>query len=200
MKEVVIKKATDLFLKYGFKSVTMDELAFSLGVSKKTLYIHFSCKNEIVESSAFYFFEKIKKELMEIRKKSTNPIQEFYSVKFSIMRYLSDSKDSPHYQLQKYYPKIYEKLKSLEYEKFSDQVKQNLIEGINSGLFRKKINIEFLTRLYLAGMSNLRDITIFNPHKFAISSLMENYLEYHLRAIVTEEGLQLLNKTPNKLF
>ena len=50
MKEVVIKKATDLFLKYGFKSVTMDELAFSLGVSKKTLYIHFSCKNEIVES------------------------------------------------------------------------------------------------------------------------------------------------------
>ena len=200
MKSLIIKKANSLFLKYGFKSVTMDELALSLGMSKKTLYIHFDCKNDIVEASALDIFEKANKELILVRKKSENAIHEFHSVKYLIMKYLNDSKLSPHYQLQKYYPEIHEKIKSLEYKKFKKQVKKNILNGINAGLFRKNINIEFLTRLYLTGMSNLRDIKIFDPEKFNISELIENYLEYHLRAIVSDKGLNLLNKTPiNKI-
>ena len=111
MKSLIIKKANSLFLKYGFKSVTMDELALSLGMSKKTLYIHFDCKNDIVEASALDIFEKANKELILVRKKSENAIHEFHSVKYLIMKYLNDSKLSPHYQLQKYYPKIFKNLK-----------------------------------------------------------------------------------------
>ena len=80
MKSLIIKKANSLFLKYGFKSVTMDELALSLGMSKKTLYIHFDCKNDIVEASALDIFEKANKELILVRKKSENAIHEFHSV------------------------------------------------------------------------------------------------------------------------
>ncbi len=48
MKEVILKKTGDIFLKLGFKSVTMDDIASELGVSKKTIYKYFKNKEELV--------------------------------------------------------------------------------------------------------------------------------------------------------
>ena len=192
MKSTIIEKATKLFLQLGFKSVTMDDLAVSLGISKKTLYIHFENKHQLVKEVAHSIFEKVTRDIIKIKDDTSNPIEELHCVKMEAMKYLGSEKTSPNYQLQKYFPKIYEDLKTKEYQYFGELVKNSLQNGIDTDLFRAEIDVEFVSRLYLNGMRGIRDIEIFPIEQFKIEELFENYLDYHLRAIVTSKGLKSL--------
>ena len=192
MKSTIIEKATKLFLQLGFKSVTMDDLAVSLGISKKTLYIHFENKHQLVKEVAHSIFEKVTRDIIKIKDGTSNPIEELHCVKMEAMKYLGSEKTSPNYQLQKYFPKIYEDLKTKEYQYFGELVKNSLQNGIDTDLFRAEIDVEFVSRLYLNGMRGIRDIEIFPIEQFKIEELFENYLDYHLRAIVTPMGLKSL--------
>jgi len=192
MKSTIIEKATKLFLQLGFKSVTMDDLAVSLGISKKTLYIHFENKHQLVKEVAHSIFEKVTRDIIKIKDGTSNPIEELHCVKMEAMKYLGSEKTSPNYQLQKYFPKIYEDLKTKEYQYLGELVKNSLQNGIDTDLFRAEIDVEFVSRLYLNGMRGIRDIEIFPIEQFKIEELFENYLDYHLRAIVTPKGLKSL--------
>ena len=192
MKSIIIEKATKLFLQLGFKSVTMDDLAVSLGISKKTLYIHFENKHQLVKEVAYSIFEKVTRDIIKIKEGTSNPIEELHCVKMEAMKYLGSEKTSPNYQLQKYFPKIYEDLKTKEYQYLGEMVKSSLQNGIDSGLFRTEIDVEFVSRLYINGMRGIRDIEIFPIEQFKIEDLFEKYLDYHLRAIVTPKGMKSL--------
>ncbi|MDB4016332.1 TetR/AcrR family transcriptional regulator [Flavobacteriaceae bacterium] len=192
MKSTIIEKATKLFLQLGFKSVTMDDLAVSLGISKKTLYIHFENKHQLVKEVAHSIFEKVTRDIIKIKDGTSNPIEELHCVKMEAMKYLGSEKTSPNYQLQKYFPKIYEDLKTKEYQYLGELVKNSLQNGIDTDLFRAEIDVEFVSRLYLNGMRGIRDIEIFPIEQFKIEELFENYLDYHLRAIVTPKGMKSL--------
>jgi len=194
MRDNIIEKASELFLHLGFKSVTMEDLAVSLGISKKTLYIHFENKNQLVQEVTFLIYEKVTQDFLKIKKSAKNPIDELHCIKMEAMKYLGNEKSSPNYQLQKYFPKIYEDLKSKEYLYLGEMVKSSIQNGIDSGLFRNEIDVEFVSRLYLNGMRGIRDIEIFPIEQFKIEDLFENYLDYHLRAIVTSKGMKTLTQ------
>jgi|TARA_B100000767_G_C19764691_1_gene536943 AcrR family transcriptional regulator len=192
MKGTIIKEASKLFLQLGFKTVTMDDLAVSLGISKKTLYIHFENKQQLVYEVAQAIFEKITKDILKIKESCSNPIEEFHFMRLEAMKYLGNEKTSPNYQLQKHYPKIYMDLRTKEYQYLGKMVRDSLQDGINSGLFRAGIDLEFVSRLHINGMRGIRDIEIFPIEQFKIEELFENYLDYHLRAIITPKGYETL--------
>jgi AcrR family transcriptional regulator len=194
MKDVIIEKASKLFLQLGFKSVTMDDLAVSLGISKKTLYIHFENKYELVKEVTFTIFERVIGDIIQFKNEAENPIEELYCVKMEAMKYLGNEKTSPNYQLQKYYPDVYQNLRKKEYQYLGKFVQSSLQNGIDSGIFRSEIDVNFVSRLYLNGMLGIRDIEIFPIEEYKIEDLFENYLDYHLRAIVTKKGLKTLTQ------
>lgn len=194
MKETIIQKASLLFLQRGFKSVTMDDLAEALAISKKTLYTHFENKEALVQQSSFAVFDTVCREIEEIKNNATHPIEELYTVKTAVLKYYQNEGSSPVYQLQKYYPEIYAELKDQEYDRLGVLVKSSLNIGIETGLFRPNIDVDFVSRLYMNGMRGIRDIEIFPPTEFDIERLFESYLEYHARAIVTPKGLAILNE------
>ena len=110
MKEKIITEAIDLFSKFGFKSVTIDDIAKKMSVSKKTIYAHFPKKETLVETSVMKHFDIIIEKMMFISKHSKDPIIELYQMNKEALKYLSNEKNSPIYQLQKYYRSIYQKL------------------------------------------------------------------------------------------
>ena len=122
----------------------------------------------------------------------TNPIEELYSIKKLVMKHLKDEKSSPQYQLQKYYPNIYKTLKEKQFLMMQDCVRKNLERGVDLGIFRKDIHIDFIARLYFNGMLAIKDNDLFPAETFSVPVLMSNYLEYHLRGICTLEGLETL--------
>lgn len=197
MKEQIILKSKELFLQYGFKSVTMDDIANEMGISKKTIYAHFENKTKLIEATTFFVFESICDGIDHICDISENPIQELYDIKKFVMSCLNDEKTSPQYQLKKFYPHIFEALQKKQFEKMNGSVKESLEKGVKTGVFRKNIDTEFTSRMYFNGMNGIKDKSIFPSQAFPMPSLIESYLEYHLRAIVTEKGLKLLNKFIN---
>ena len=199
MKESILHKATDLFLTLGFKSVTMDDLAQEMGISKKTIYSHFENKTHLVEECTMNLFWYISKGIDHICSLGKNPIEELYEIKKFVMLHLKDERSSPQYQLQKYYPKIHRSLRNKQFDAMQDCIIQNLRKGIDEGIYRANLNIEFVSRIYFAGVNNIKDHTLFPGDKFPIAELMDDYLEYHLRGIVTPKGRQILNETINSI-
>ena len=197
MKEKILKTAADLFLTYGFKSVTMDDIANKIGMSKKTIYQYFDNKIKLVEATTLYVFDFISLGIDCICNDNLNPIEEIYEIKKFLMIHLKDEKSSPQYQLQKYYPKIHDALKSKQFCVMQDCITQNLSKGIKAGLYRDNMNIEFISKIYFSCMMVLKDKDLFPLNNFSMNSLMDNYLEYHLRGICTPKGIEIMQKFTN---
>ncbi len=194
MRTKIIQKSAELFLTLGFKSVTMDDIANELAISKKTIYIHFANKTKLVEAVTFEVFANVCEGIDGICNTSQNPIQELYDIKIFVMQYLKNEKTSPQYQLKKYYPQIHNRLHLKQFEKMHESVKESLQKGIDTNFYRHEINVDFISRMYFNGMTGIKDDTFFPNELYNMETLMENFLEYHLRAIVTEKGLKELNK------
>ena len=192
MTERILEKSNELFLNLGFKSVTMDEIATSLGVSKKTIYKYYKNKTELVAAVTHHMVDTICSGVDSIRELERNPIVELFSIKRLITEHLKDEKSSPHYQLQKYYPKIYDALKEKQFHVMQSCVINNLKKGIDTGFYRENIDLEFTSRIYFSGTLGIKDNDLFPLKEYGTHTLMNYYLEYHLRAISTEKGIQQL--------
>jgi predicted DNA-binding protein YlxM (UPF0122 family) len=198
MRDKIISNASELFITYGFKSVTMDDIANKQGISKKTIYQHFDNKTKLVEATTMHMFEIISHGIDCICKLGKNPVEELYDIKSFVMLHLKDENSSPQYQLQKYYPKISATLKKKQFEIMQECVTDNLKRGVDNNIFRPEINIDFISRIYFNSMISLKDQDLFPLNNFSMNMLMNNFLEYHLRGICTPNGLVILNKIINK--
>jgi AcrR family transcriptional regulator len=192
VREKILNSAAEMFLSYGFKSVTMDDIAESIGISKKTIYAHFSTKNKLVAAASLQVIQTMGCGIGAIQDKNQNPIKENYDIKHYIAQNLKGEKTSPHFQLQKYYPKVYESLKDKQYELLESCMQDNLKRGIESGYYREDINIDFISRIHFVGIMGIKDTDLFSPEKYTQPALMDHFLEYHLRAICTAKGLKTL--------
>lgn len=197
MREKIIHKATELFINLGFKSVTMDDLANEMGISKKTIYSHFRNKTELVEETTMTMCDFITCGIDNIVSLAKNPIEELYEIKKFVMVHLKDEKSSPVYQLQKYYPKIHKALKQKQYESMHGCVSENVRRGMVMGIYRDNLDVEFVSRIYFSGVTSIKDNSLFPTEIFSKAQLLDYYLEYHLRGIVTPKGRKILNSIIN---
>ncbi|MFD1314330.1 TetR/AcrR family transcriptional regulator [Namhaeicola litoreus] len=192
MKNSIIHKSAELFLKYGFKSVTMDDIATELGMSKKTIYTYFETKTKLVSETALHIFMEIENSITKTCLAGFSPIQEIYEIKTNVMRQLYNEQSYPMYQLQKYYPKIFNTIKAKQFEMLQSCVVTNLKNGIEQGFYRKNLDVNFISRLYFNGILGIKNVELFPSEEFTSTYLIDNYLDYHLRAITTEKGLNTL--------
>jgi hypothetical protein len=197
MKDKILEKATDMFLNFGFKSVTMDDLAHEMGISKKTIYTHYQNKTALVEDCTSHLFCTISEGIDHICSLGKNPIEELYEIKKFALLHLKDEKSSPQYQLQKYYPKIHDRIKLKQYEMMQECVVDNVMRGIKLGIYRENLNIDFVSRIYFSGVTSIKDHKLFPINQFPVIKLMDDFLEYHLRGIVTPKGRTILNSIIN---
>ena len=192
MKDKILQKSADMFLNLGFKSVTMDDIAQDLGISKKTIYSHFSTKRKLVEASTFYVLDQVNETICSILDANYDPIEETFTIKSMINNLLKNEKSSPSYQLQKYYPMIFKQVHEQQFEAVKGCIVENLKRGITGGYYRKDIDIDLITRFYFSGNISLTNHELFPIDIYEMSSLKDTFLEYHVRAIATEKGLTTL--------
>ena len=194
MKKNIILKATELFMKFGFKSVTMDDIAKEMGISKKTIYTHFNNKETIIGVVTDHVFETVCHDIDAICDLNQNPIQELYAIKKRVMQYMQKEKASPTYQLQKYYPAIYNNIKQRQFSYMQQCVVKNLNRGLEQDLYRQNIEVQFVARIYFNGITGIKEESLFPHTMYEGETLYEMYLEYHLRGIVTPKGRNILNQ------
>lgn len=198
MKETILQKANEMYLKLGYKSVTMDDIAAELGISKKTIYQHYSNKNELVEASTLYLFEKISGGIDQICELGHNSIDEIFLIRTFLMKHLNNESTSPFYQLQKFFPKTFACLRTKQFEKTHGCMMENIRKGIREGLFRDDIDVDFTSRIYFTGLTGVKDTDIFPSTSYEINAVNKQFIEYHIRSIATEKGLKILKTALEK--
>jgi len=194
MKEEIINTAGQMFLTLGVKSVTMDDVSSSLGVSKKTLYKFFGNKTELVESCMDMSHNSCVKDIVEVQSLHLNPVEEKFKIKSVFNERFKDAGSSPVYQLKKYYPLIHKKMMDRQSAVFANWMLSNLKKGIQDGFYRKDIPIESCVNFYKWIVFGIYDNT--SDVKKSIS-LEKEALVYHIRAIATEKGIKELENQIN---
>jgi len=194
MEHIILKKASELFIKYGFKNVTMDEIANDLGISKKTIYVYYENKSELVEAVIKYLFNEIKIIIEEIKNQNLNPIEESFKTFSTVSQLLQDEKISIEFQLKKYFPDVYERINCEKSEILQNTITDNLTRGINEGVYRISIDVDFISRYFLTTISSFKNYDYFEMDEVDLISGMKLILELYFRSIVTEKGLIYLEK------
>ena len=197
MKEKIINKASDMFLKLGFKSVTMDDIAGEMCISKKTIYKYFSNKELLIEETTTIVHKEIHEIINTIISKDYNAIEENFEIRKMFKEMFQSSDDSPIYQLKKHYPEIYELVIEREINECNTTFEQNIIKGIQQGYYRKNINIKNYVQFYYNLVFSIKENISSEKHGQQIEL---EVLEYHTRAMATPIGVielekQLLNYT-----
>ena len=191
MKEKIISKAKDMFLKLGFKSITMDDIACEMCISKKTIYKYFSNKELLIQETIQVIHVEVHEIITEIISKNYNAIEENFQIRKMFGEMFKATDTSPIYQLKKHYPEVYETVLEYQVQECESCFKQNIEKGIVQGLYRKDLNIEVYVKLYYALIFSINENTRSEREAFALEM---QALEYHTRAMATEKGIAELEK------
>lgn len=193
--ENILYKAKESFFQFGVKSLTMDDLARELGISKKTLYKHVDNKSDLVEKVMLLHFKEEKQNLKEIISGKDNAIEEMIAIIKNVLRHLRTIHPSSIYDIQKYYPKSWALFKNFKSDFIYNTILSNIQKGIKEGFYRNNFQPEFITQLYITSIEHLVNPKIFPPSEYKFSDLYIEYVSYHLRGIASEKGRSFLNKT-----
>lgn len=194
MKEKIIAKATDLFMKLGFKSVTMDDIAEEMCISKKTIYKYFCNKEILIEEATAMVHKAVHQSIDSIVDKNHNAIEENFEIRKMFKELFKAGDTSPIFQLKKHYPEIYDKVMSREINECNAVFKQNIERGIQQGLYRKDILIDTYVGFYYNLIFSIHGNTSTEKES---KELELQALEYHTRAMATAEGIIELEKQLN---
>jgi len=197
MKEKIISKASEMFLKLGFKSVTMDDIAGEMCISKKTIYKYFCNKEILIEESTETVHKEIHQIIETIISKEYNAIEENFEIRKMFKEMFKAIDNSPIFQLKKHYPEIYETVMAREINECNTTFERNIKKGIQQGLYRAQINVENYVQFYYHLVFTIKENT--SSEKEGQKIELE-VLEYHTRAMATATGIielekQLLNYT-----
>ncbi|WPR71878.1 TetR/AcrR family transcriptional regulator [Flavobacterium sp. NG2] len=191
MKEKIIKKASELFLKLGFKSITMDDIACEMCISKKTIYKYFCNKEALIKESTAYVHKEVHQIIESITSNNDNAIAENFEIRKMFSDMFQSTDTSPIYQLKKHYPEIYAEVLAVEINECSKCFRQNIEKGIASGLYRNDLDIEAYVKFYYTLIFSINENT--SSEKEA-QRLEIKALEYHTRAMATPKGIIELEK------
>jgi len=191
MKDKIISKASDLFLKLGFKSVTMDDIAGEMCISKKTIYKYFCNKEILIEESTEMVHKTVHQVINTIVAKNHNAIEENFEIRKMFKEMFQIADTSPLYQLKKHYPEIYQKVMNRELEECNMCFKQNIEKGIQQQLYRNDLDIDVYVKFYYTLIFSIKGNTISEREA---TKLELEALEYHTRAMATPKGIIELEK------
>ena len=191
MRSKIIAKATDLFLKLGFKSVTMDDIACEMCISQKTIYKYFCNKEVLIEESTAEVHKAVHQSIDTIVARNHNAIEENFEIRKMFKEMFKAGDTSPVYQLKKHYPEIYNTVMSREVNECNMVFKQNIEKGIQQELYRKELHIETYVSFYYTLIFSINGNT--SSEKEAKRLELEA-LEYHTRAMATPKGVIELEK------
>jgi len=191
MKDKIVSKASDLFLKLGFKSVTMDDIAGEMCISKKTIYKYFCNKEVLIEESTELVHKTVHQVIDTIVAKNHNAIEENFEIRKMFKEMFQATDTSPLYQLKKHYPEIYQKVMSREIDECNLCFKQNIEKGIEQDLYRKELDVDVYVKFYYLLIFSIKENTI--SEKDSVKLELEA-LEYHTRAMATPKGIAELEK------
>ena len=190
----VISEITMLFMKFGIKSLTMDDIARHMGISKKTLYQYVTDKNDLVVKGVSMMIEHEKQILCSTNESSTTAIDELIGVTRCVSSEIGEMHPSVLFDLQKYHPEAWKILENHKKSFIHNMMLENLKRGIKEGYYRENINPEIIASIYIGMVDN-----ILNPENpinknTSMDKMHTEIIRYHIKGIANDKGIEYLKE------
>ncbi|PPK85581.1 TetR family transcriptional regulator [Neolewinella xylanilytica] len=189
-QQKLVNSARELFKRIGIRSVSMDDIARELGVSKKTLYQLVDNKEQLVRMVMAEQTCGDLKVLDQHRDEALDAIDELLRNSRYFIRSMRSISPTAVHDLQKYYPDIFHSRVKDHHQVFLDRVKDNLNRGIAEGIYRSDIDAEVIAQLFVGTTAMVMDRSVFPAHERPLSLILHQHSTYHFNGIVNEAGYE----------
>jgi AcrR family transcriptional regulator len=189
VRERILQAAARLFMELGVRSVSMDDVAKDLSISKKTIYKHYQDKNQLVFDTISMHIAEMETNTTLIMSEEDNPVLQIAKIADFVLQMNKNVHPSVLFDLQKFYPESYSHLIEHRNRYALQSVNQNLKKGIEQGLFRNDMNRQRVARIYICLIFSMFQNTLFEGEENR--NFRDEYIEtikYHLHAVTTEKG------------
>ncbi len=194
VKERIKQKSDELFKRYGIKSITMDEIANQLGISKKTIYHTFADKDELVDSVISDLLVHNREQCAGSRVKADNAIHEVFMVMEMLQEMFENMNPAILYDLERNHPQTFKKFQQHKNFYLFDNIKQNIEKGKSEGLYREDVNTDVAAKVRLETVMLPFNQEIFPKSKFNLVDLEKLLAEYYLFGIASTRGYKVILK------
>ncbi|MFZ4634628.1 MAG: TetR/AcrR family transcriptional regulator [Saprospiraceae bacterium] len=189
-----LERIKNLFMRYGVRNVTMDDVARELGISKKTLYQFVSSKDELVEQVVLKHIIEEKKQDMCVIAESQNAVDEILKLIDLGMNDIQQMKTNIVFELQRYFYAAWRHIEAYRQEHMSEYVRRNLERGIAEGLYRADLDVELVARLHVASTFNVFDENWFPRADYPPEKVIRTCYLLYLNGIISDQGRQFLKE------
>ena len=198
VKERILQKSNELFNRYGIRSVSMDDIAAQLGISKKTVYQYYTDKDELVDAVFTEIMDGNREQCVICSQTGKDAIHEIFLSFDMVEDMLSNMHPSVLFDMQKYHAGTFKKFNDYRNHFLFKMIKQNIEKGIEEGLYRDEIDVEILSRYRLHSIMMSFDSNVFPNNKTQLLYIEQQLLEHFLYGIATPKGQKLIQKYKNQ--
>ena len=199
-RQRILDQSEKMFMKLGIRSITMDDLARNLGISKKTIYQYFKDKDDLVHQMCENHFTCEKNEWERIEAESENALQQLVLMVKFFLNEAGQVNPSLLYDLQKYHPKSWALFNDTKRFDHRASIERLLIRGISDGLFRPEINTKILSQFRMVSVEMGFDHNAFSPAEFHPIEVQIALLDVFVRSILNKKGMEEWEKMEGDIF
>jgi AcrR family transcriptional regulator len=193
-KERILIKAEEMFMQYGIRSVSMDDIANNLGMSKKTLYQYYADKDELVDAVVDGHITEIQADCMGCRQDAKDAVHEIFITMERIMEEFNNMNPMVLYDLEKFHFRSYRRFKDHKDKFLAQVIIDNLEWGIKEELYRADINVDVMSKFRIESMMIPFNVSVFPPGKYNLAAISGLIIEHFIYGLATIKGHKLIQK------
>ena len=194
IKERIMVKAEELFMQYGIRSVSMDDIANNLGMSKKTLYQYYADKDELVHAVVDSHINGIQSDCIGCRDEARDAVHEIFITMERIMDEFNNMNPMLLYDLEKFHFSAYQRFREHKDKFLAQMIRENLEWGIKDELYRPEIDVDVICKFRLESMMIPFNVSVFPPGKYNLADLSEKIIAHFVYGLATVKGHKLIQK------
>jgi AcrR family transcriptional regulator len=194
IKDRILKGAEELFLKYSVRSVSMDDIARHLSISKKTIYQYFADKDEIVTMVAVHHMEKNRIQFDSYKSEAKDAIDEMVRISICLKSDFQKMNPALLFDMHKYHSKAWNVWMEHKQHHVRDSIVRNLKQGIEEGFYRPEINVDIVANARLELIQFAFDDRIYPPSQFSLTDVHIQLFEHFIYGLLTDKGRKVYEK------
>jgi AcrR family transcriptional regulator len=196
----IIHKTEELFMRYGIKSITMDEVARHCNMSKKTIYQHFPDKDSLVQAIMEKHMAEDIGKIDMLMQQNLSALEEVLKISEFMKKDIQEIHPSVLFDLKKYHSSAYELFEKHRDGHFIQVVSRNLEKGISEGVYRPGIDVRLYSRLRVMEVEAMFNRNLFHEPEWDLYKVQLSFIDHFVRGLVTPKGLNQWELISNNLF
>ena len=181
-------------MQYGIRSVSMDDIANNLGMSKKTLYQYFADKDELVDAVVEAHINRIQDDCGSCRSEAKNAIEEIFFTVDRILDEFNNMNPTLLHDLEKFHFRAYQRFRNHKDKFLLEMIRNNIEWGMQDGLYRPDIDADILSKFRIESLMIPFNVSVFPPAKYNLAHTSEIIIEHFIYGIASVKGHKLIQK------